>query len=122
MKYSIAALILSICTVHVNMMASTKVFNHTTYPIKVSLHGAFLSHEPFEVQAGAMVETLKGIESCVIITHVQIWVKEGNMDDYAQQPTIDKQVFLDRCFKQIHVISTPNEQGEYVYDITTSHE
>lgn len=69
-----------------------------------------------------MIKALTGFESCVIITHVQIWVKEGNMDDYATNPSLDQEVYLDRCFKQIHVITTPNEQGEYVYSITTCHE
>lgn len=122
MKYNFIAIALCISFAHMNMIAGTNVFNHTAYPIKVSLHGAFESKDPFEVQAGKMVETLNGIDSCVIITHVFIWVKEGNMDDYGQKPNIAKEVYLDRCFKEIHVISTPNDQGEYVYGITTSHE
>jgi len=122
MKYNIAAIVLFICIAHVNALANTKVFNHTTYPINVQLEGIFFPQDPFEVQAGQTATTLTGFESCVIITHILIWVKEGDMDDYAQTANIDETVYLDRCFKQIHVISTPNDQGEFVYSITTSHE
>lgn len=123
MNYTIAATIaLCISTVHTNVLGSTKIFNHTPYPIKAVLAGAFHGKPTVQIDPGQMVKTLKGIESCVIITHVQIWVKEGNMDDYAATPTINETVYLDRCFKEIHVISTPNELGEYGYSITTSHE
>lgn len=122
MKQIIVILALCACVTQLNMAAQTQVFNHTVYPIKVSLYGAFASKEPFEVQPGEMTKTLEDLESCVIITHISIWVKEGNMDDYAIQPNIDQEVYLDRCYKEIHLISTPNELGEYVYSITTSHE
>ncbi len=113
---------LSICIAPIVVNANAKIFNHTPYPIKVLLKCVLIGQHSFEVQPGQMIKALTGFESCVIITHVQIWVKEGNMDDYATNPSLDQEVYLDRCFKQIHVITTPNEQGEYVYSITTCHE
>jgi len=117
-KYMFLPLIIISC-VATSVMGYVKVHNETLYPIKAQIGGVFAkSPKTLEVQPGEVGETLGGIDACVIVNHIKIWVKE--FDEYAEEPDIDKKVYLDRCYRNVFVESTLTPDGEYIYKIITT--
>jgi hypothetical protein len=116
-------------------LAYVKVHNFTDYPVWVQISGAFVgSPRTLQVAPGQKEKTLTGINNCVILNHVKVWVQEDPEADYFfaanhnimflttggsifPEPDIDKKIYLDRCMRHMYISTRPVE-GKLIYDYT----
>jgi hypothetical protein len=100
----------------IESLAHTTIHNYLSMPIKIRCSYLICQDEESDEIAPGEVAVIE--DWCCPISKIKLWVKEPYMTNFAQDPTVIKNVYLGPCFKEIFIQSkTDVSTGQNIYMI-----